>query len=414
MVKPLTVSEFVESIRGLLRETISNVTIQGEVTDYVERSRDDLMFFSLKDSKSTLKCFCLKHELRGLQLENGLEVKATGSPSLFIKNAGFHLRVLDIQLVGAGALQKQFEMTKRRLEAEGLFRPERKRALPKFPNTIGLVTSPDAAAYTDVLRILKNRWPLVRVQLAAVAVQGPGAAGQIARALNQFSESRSADVIILTRGGGSLEDLQAFNDEGVARAIFRSAVPVVVGVGHERDETIADYVADERASTPSNAAERVVPSRAEVLQRLDTIRGQMSRRMASALELEQGNINGLAGRLGAALRVRLHRVDGLMQTFRGRFGAFGVRVRSATSSTGMMRKILDVRIEEYLKHRRHALGAIARTLHSLSPTAILQRGYSITRTADGRILRKRRDIRSGQSIRTTLSDGDLHSTVTHV
>ncbi|MBI5404680.1 MAG: exodeoxyribonuclease VII large subunit [Candidatus Kerfeldbacteria bacterium] len=411
MANVLTVSQFVESIRGLLRETFTAVTVQGEVTGYRTARNGTLIYFEIKDDVSRVLCFALNHEIK-VALTDGMEVRVTASPSLFKGNGGFHLRVIEVELVGEGALRKQFELTKKRLEAEGLFRPARKRALPAFPNAIGIVTSPDAAAYTDVLRILRNRWPLVRVQLAGVAVQGPGAARQIVRALEKFSAVGSVDVIILTRGGGSLEDLQAFNDEGVARAIFGSAVPVVVGVGHERDETIADYVADQRASTPSNAAERVVPDRSDILRRIDVMTGQQSRSVAATIEVEHRNVDGLVGRIGASLQHRMHRLDLAIERFVGSVGSFSGRLAVFRSTIESRQAAINGRLKTVVGQARQQLAAAAQRLHALSPTAILKRGYSVTRTADGRILKRSRDVQPGRAITTVLGSGEISSTVT--
>src|SRR3989338_31502 len=264
--KVYTVSEFVSYIRDFLRENVGFVLIQGEASG-LHITQDRFVWFELKDKDTSVSCFMMKWELK-VPLEDGMEIKVLGLPQLFQKSGRFHIRVEELELVGAGALQKAFEALKKKLEKEGLFAEARKRALPRFPEAIGLITSPDAAAYTDVLRILKNRWAGLTIKFYPVAVQGIGSVKEIVRAFDYFNYSKNVEVIILTRGGGSLEDLQSFNSEDVARAIFSSAIPVVCGVGHERDESLSDYVADLRASTPSNAAELVVPDKREIMENI--------------------------------------------------------------------------------------------------------------------------------------------------
>ncbi len=412
MANVLTVSQFVESIRGLLRETVGVVTVQGEVTNYRSR-RDDLLYFELKDERSRVLCFGLRHELR-MTLEDGLEVQVTGWPSLFLKNGGFHLRVVDIQLVGEGTLRKQFELTKKRLETEGLFRPERKRPLPQFPDMVGLVTSPDAAAYTDVLRILRNRWPIVRVKLAGVSVQGAGSARQIVRGLEHFSSTRDADVVILTRGGGSLEDLQAFNDEGVARAIFASRVPVVVGVGHERDVTIADYVADVRASTPSNAAERVVPDRSEVLNRIDVMSARIARSLASAIEAERVRVAEFADRLATSVARKTDRFNVLVRSLLNAAAVVQQRVAVHGAELRHLSAKLRRATTERMAAGHEGTENLSQLLRSLSPLAILKRGYSITTKRDGAIVKAGSSLKVGESIHTQFGSGAADSSVTEV
>lgn len=412
MQRVLTVSEFVDSVRLLLRETVGMVTVQGEVTGYRTR-RDQLVYFEIKDEQSRVLCFALSHELH-VALEDGMEIRVTGTPALFRKNGGFHLRVVEIALVGEGALRKAFDATKRRLAAEGLFRAERKRPLPVFPTSVGLITSPDAAAYTDVLRILRNRWPIVRIRFASVAVQGPGSARQIVKALTRFSEMHDVEAVILTRGGGSLEDLQAFNDETVARAIFASTVPVVVGVGHERDETIADYVADVRASTPSNAAERVVPDRADILRRLDAMSDRLQRSLIGVIEEKRSRLAGAVQRMHGALRRRETIVQVLLQRFTGQVATFAQRVTTSAARRQSSTRSLGIRLNQRFNAIRHRHAALATLLRSLSPLAILQRGYSITSKRNGRIVRRSGALSPGDHIHTRFGTGEAESNVTEI
>ena len=285
LAKPLSVSEFISLVKMHLQTAIGRVTVQGEVTGY-KTAKETLVFFELKDKQSRVTCFLMKWQ-QNIPLEDGMEVKATGYPSMFQAAGRFHLRVEQLEPVGEGALQRAFELLKQRLETEGLFAIERKRVLPRFPQRLGLITSPDAAAYTDVLRILNNRWGGLEIVLTPVGVQGTEAIGQIVGAIAYQNQVIKPDVIILTRGGGSLEDLQAFNSEAVARAVFGSAIPIVCGVGHERDITIADLVADVRASTPSNAAERVVPNRQDILYQLNSMVRDMEKTVTDRVGEQQ-------------------------------------------------------------------------------------------------------------------------------
>ncbi|MBI4092734.1 MAG: exodeoxyribonuclease VII large subunit [Candidatus Kerfeldbacteria bacterium] len=410
MPSVLTVSQFIESIRGLLRETVAVVSVQGEVTGYRTR-RDNLIYFELKDEHSRVLCFGLSHEVRAA-LEDGMEIRVTGSPSLFKGNGGFHIRVIEVELVGEGALRKAFENLKRKLEAEGLFRPERKRPLPSFPTAIGLITSPDAAAYTDVLRILKNRWPMVRVKFAGVPVQGTGAVRQIVQAFEHFSGTGDVEVVILTRGGGSLEDLQSFNDEAVARAIFGCHVPVIVGVGHERDITIADLVADARASTPSNAAERVVPDRVEVIHQLDQFSARISRGLAALYALEEHRLSELTQRLGSGIERQTVVIDQALQRFVSGTDSLSHHLRLLAEQLGHASTKLSQRLKFRLSVVAERFQTVASLLHSLSPLAILKRGYSITMKSDGTIVRSSSGLSIGQLIRTRFGTGQADSEIT--
>ncbi len=408
----LTVSQFIEAVRGLFRETFTSVTIQGEVTGYRERG-DQLVYFELKDEKSRVLCFGLRHEVR-VALADGMEVRVMGAPSLFKQSGGFHVRVIAIELVGEGALRKQFEATKKRLEAEGLFAPERKRRLVPFPETIGIVTSRDAAAFTDVCRVIRNRWPLARLSLASVAVQGVGAARQIVRALGYFSQRSQVDAIILTRGGGSLEDLQSFNDEAVARAMYASRVPIVVGVGHERDVTIADYVADVRAATPSNAAERTVPDMVEVLGRTENMTVRLQRSVSGMVQLRNETLRRATVSLTSRFAERTNAVRAFLDRFPATIRAFRQHLATAEQARLHTSSVLIDRMNGRLLRTRDAGARLDSLLQSLSPLAILTRGYSITTDDRGRSVRTSASLARGQTIHTRFGKGSASSHVTEV
>ncbi len=258
------VSEITERIGELLEGQFPDVWIEGEVSNF-KAAQSGHLYFTLKDARAQLRCVCFRDQVRGLKFrpEDGLHITVRGSLGVYEMRGEYQLYVSHIEPVGLGALQLAFEQLKKKLEGEGLFAEARKRPLPVLPRCIGVVTSPSGAAIRDILRVLKRRFANVRVQLYPVKVQGDGAAMEIAAALRYFSRARSVDVVIVARGGGSLEDLWAFNEEIVARAIAASEIPVITGVGHETDFTIADFVADLRAPTPSAAAEIVLRSRQE-------------------------------------------------------------------------------------------------------------------------------------------------------
>ena len=284
MLSPITVTKFLESIKALFRETFTPVVVEGEITELKKTPR--YVTFDLKDDASRMRCFLWSAQ-RGEALVNGMAVRVIGTPTVYVPYGSLSFTVTEVELVGEGALKKAFEALQKKLEQQGLFRIERKRAVPAFPEVVGVITSSGAAAYKDTVPKLQLRWPFARIRFIDVQVQGMGAPTQIVRALDTFSDRQDVDVVLLVRGGGNYEDLQAFNDERVAQAIYRSAVPVIVGVGHERDVTIADFVADVRASTPTNAAERAVPDRVEVLQRIEASSTRMIRTV-TALVAQQG------------------------------------------------------------------------------------------------------------------------------
>lgn len=387
--KIFTVSQFVSAASAYLEQGLAAVAVQGEVSGF-RINQDRLVFFELKDANSRVVCFMMKWDLH-MPLEDGMEVKVVGTPKLFQKSGGFHLRVMEVELVGAGALQRAFALLKAKLEKEGLFAPERKRALPRFPAHIGLVTSQDAAACTDVLRVLQNRWSGLTITVAHVGVQGASAVPEIVGAIrwfNALSKEKRPEVLIVTRGGGSLEDLQAFNSEDVARAIFSSAIPVVVGVGHERDVTLADFVADVRAATPSNAAELVVPDRTEVAWQVNAFTQSMESALQRVIGTDRHRVVLSLQRLHDVVRQIMDAPRELMTRFSESFQNF--RNTLAT---------LHERVTRYTQ-----------LLHALSPEATLTRGYSIT-FVGGKVLKSIRDVRAGDEVTTRVKDGSIPSVV---
>lgn len=404
-----TVSQFVDFLREHLRTTVGEVVVQGEVTGYRERG-DNLVFFDLKDKDSAVTCFLLKYEL-SVPLEDGMEIKVLALPSLFKKSGKFHLKVREVTPVGEGALRQALLKLLEKLEKEGLLAEERKRSLPRFPDRIGLITSKDAAAYHDVLKTLKRRWRTHTIVFAPVRVQGMGSSRDIVRALSALNAHGAVDVIIVTRGGGSLEDLQSFNTEEVARAIVVSRAPVVAGIGHERDITIAELAADVRASTPTAAAEHVAPDRREVTLTIE----ELSRRVAGAMEGQvvdaRDRIRDAMDRFESVLRSRTLVVENLLQRFRTVF----VRVLTAPREQRIQVRHLVTRLTTgttlWVNRQRDRLQHQTTLLASLNPIAVLKRGYSVTFDASGKVLHDASAAKPKDRIRTRLHKGELTSEV---
>ncbi|MGA8872817.1 MAG: exodeoxyribonuclease VII large subunit [Candidatus Acidiferrales bacterium] len=346
------VSEITERVGELLEGEFPDVWIEGEVSNF-KASQAGHLYFTLKDARAQLRCVCFRDQVRGLKFrpEDGLHITVRGSLGVYEMRGEYQLYVSHLEPVGLGALQLAFEQLKKKLEGEGLFAEARKRPLPVLPRCIGVVTSPSGAAIRDILRVLKRRFANVRVQLYPVKVQGDGAAVEIAAALRYFSRARSVDVVIVARGGGSLEDLWAFNEEIVARAIAASEIPVITGVGHETDFTIADFVADLRAPTPSAAAEIVLRSRQEfdrqiaehqrhlvhhirylLSERRHRVRDFQTHRGFRQLEAlvrqRRQQVDDLAASLGNALRIRFVASRQRLTKAGTRIAAFDLRRRA--------------------------------------------------------------------------------------
>src|SRR5258708_29771982 len=297
--KTWTVSELTGKIRDLLAKNFTDISVQGEVSNCRE-AQSGHIYFTLKDDRSQVRCVCFKQQQRGIKFrpEDGLQVTLRGSISIYEQRGEYQIYVEKIDLVGQGALQLAFAQLKKRLEAEGLFDAARKKPLPLLPSRIGIITSPKGAAVRDVVRILTRRFPNVHLMVFPVRVQGEASSEEIVKALKFFNKGKLVDVLILTRGGGSLEDLWSFNEEIVARALFASEIPVISGVGHETDFTIADFVADVRASTPSAAAELVVQTRREFDKHIADLRGALTEQIRYRVLVLSRRVHELAGRRG--------------------------------------------------------------------------------------------------------------------
>ena len=392
--KILSVTELNQLVRGKLERDsdLQNVCIRGEISNY-KLYPSGHHYFSLKDSESAIRCVLFKGNALSLRFrpENGMQVLAVGRVSLYPRDGSYQFYCSRLLPDGAGDLSVAFEQLKQKLYREGLFDPAHKKQLPAFPHRVGIVTSPAGAAVHDMLRILGKRYPLSRVILLPVRVQGAEAPGEIARAIDYANAHAIADVLIVGRGGGSVEDLWAFNDEGVSRAIFRSRIPVVSAVGHEPDVTISDFTADLRAATPSNAAELVAPDQSELRAALEGMRASMLASMRQRLTRSRQQLTGLSASPMLRnpmnyLQERRLRLDKLTGDFR----RVGTRL---------------------LQARRQGLIRLSASLDAMSPLKVLARGYSMTADADGRLISSVTEVSPGQSLTILVSDGRIRAAV---
>ncbi|MBQ6030949.1 MAG: exodeoxyribonuclease VII large subunit [Oscillospiraceae bacterium] len=392
--KILSVTELNQLVRGKLERDpdLQSVCIRGEISNY-KLYPSGHHYFSLKDPESAIRCVLFKGNALSLRFrpENGMQVLAVGRVSLYPRDGSYQFYCTRLLPDGAGDLSVAFEQLKQKLFQEGLFDPAHKKKLPAFPHRIGIVTSPAGAAVHDMLRILGKRYPLSRVILLPVRVQGAEAPGEIARAIDYANAHAIADVLIVGRGGGSVEDLWAFNDEGVSRAIFRSRIPVVSAVGHEPDVTISDFTADLRAATPSNAAELVAPDQSELRAALEGMRASMLASMRQRLTRSRQQLTGLSASPMLRnpmnyLQERRLRLDKLTGDFR----RVGTRL---------------------LQARRQGLIRLSASLDAMSPLKVLARGYSMTADADGRLISSVTEVSPGQSLTILVSDGRIRAAV---
>jgi len=418
--KVFSVGELTEQIRRLLEKQIGQIWVSGEVTNLRAQSSGHI-YFTLKDSNAQISCVLFRGEIvphREL-IADGQKILLQGDVTVYEARGNYQIIVRAVELQGVGALQIQFEKLKQKLAAEGLFAPERKRPLPKFPQRIGLITSPTGAAIRDVLHVVQRRNPSLEIILVPCRVQGDGSAREIANAirlLNEFNLQPSTfnlQLILVTRGGGSLEDLWAFNEEIVARAIFESAIPIVSAVGHEIDFTIADFVADVRAATPSAAAEIITEGIFSSCKFLSVCGERMRQLFQRQLEDKKFVLAQNAQRLAQVHPRRkfqnwIQRLDDLQNSL-SRCAKQGTR-HSQIILRNLAERLHRIRPSQFLKLRREQLRQIQKHLNLLGPEQVLARGYSITTgAASGKVLRDAAKIKSGQKLKTRLAKGEVFS-----
>ena len=372
---------------------LSNVAIRGELSNY-KMYPSGHHYFTLKDETGALKCVMFKSSALRLRFrpENGMKVIAMGSVTVYVRDGAYQLYCTGLVLDGVGDLYAAFEQLKEKLGQEGLFDPAHKKPLPKYPGTIGIITSEAGAAVHDMLRILRKRYPLTKVLLLPVRVQGVEAPGEIAAAIGYANHWELADLLIVGRGGGSIEDLWAFNDERVARAIFASEISVISAVGHEPDVTISDFVADLRAATPSNAAELAVPDQDALRQNLDSLSEAMVVAMSRRLNTAREKLDNLAER--PVLRSPL-------TSFENRRKALEL----------LEARLFSAQNRNVAKNRQRFVAQVSK-LDAMSPLKVLTRGYAVASDENGRIIRSAGDVRPGDPITVRVSDGYIHANVT--
>ena len=384
------VSEVNELIKAILDDVpqLGNICIRGELSNY-KMYPSGHHYFTLKDEQSAIRCVMFRGQAMRLRFrpENGMKVLAQGRITVFPRDGAYQLYCDALSPDGVGDLHVAFEQLKEKLWREGLFDESHKKPLPAYPQSIAIITSSAGAAVHDMIRILRRRYPLVKVKLLPVRVQGPEAPPEIVGAIRYANRYKVADLIITGRGGGSIEDLWAFNDERVARAIFDSEIPVISAVGHEPDVTIADFVADVRAATPSHAAEIAVPDQGELLEKLQSARLHMARSQSKRLELLRRRLETLAGKRVLTDPMAV--------------------IQDKRMLLAHLQKNLGYAASAHLSRPRQRLGALAASLDAMSPLKVLGRGFAMATDQKGQVLRRAADVSPGDRVSVTLAEGRL-------
>ena len=390
MTEPITVTALNQYVKGLMDRDrlLSQVLVRSEISNYKVYPSGH-HYFSLKDAESSVRCVMFRREASSLRfrLESGMKVVVSGRVSVFPRDGAYQLYCQTMLPDGVGELAYAFEQLKSRLYKEGLFDSVKKQPLPAYPTTIALITSPAGAAVRDMIRILGTRWPMSKVIVVPVRVQGAEAPEEICQALDLVNALEAADLIITGRGGGSMEDLWAFNEEEVARAISRSRIPVISAVGHEPDVTIADFVADQRASTPSNAAELAVPDQDDLRQALDHLQARLDKAMDRVLQRRQDRL------------IRLQASPFLQSPLRA--------IQEKRLQLNLQRQRFIRGMEQQLQFSRHEIGRLAASLEALSPFKVLARGYSMTQKDDGTVVSMIQQVSVGDILQIRVSDGTI-------
>ena len=393
----LTITQINEYIRDMMDrdQLLNSIAVKGEISNY-KMYPSGHHYFTLKDAGGALKCVMFKGNAQRLRFrpENGMQVIAMGKISVFPRDGAYQLYVSAMAMDGVGDLYAAFEELKKKLAAQGLFDPAHKKPIPRYPKTIGIITSSAGAAVHDMLRILRKRYPLTRVRLLPVRVQGVEAPGEIAAAIGYANKYDLADVLIVGRGGGSIEDLWAFNDERVAYAIYQSRIPVISAVGHEPDVTISDYVADLRAATPSNAAELAVPDRDNLAEMLDAMQSSM------------------AVSLNRQLKSASQKLDALSSS--PSLKSPTAYLQQKETGLALLKNRLVAAENQNINRNHNRYIALTAKLDAMSPLKVLTRGYAMTVKADGALVRSVKDVECGENIQVRLNDGTMTATVREI
>jgi exodeoxyribonuclease VII large subunit len=397
MQQKLTVTQLTKYIKQIFSfdNLLSNVCVTGEISNYKLHSSGH-MYFTLKDDKSVIKCVMFKTQNRRLHFkpEDGLKVIIRGYVSVYEAGGSYQLYPEFMEPDGIGDLYLAFEQLKQRLEGEGIFAPEHKKKLPYTPKSIGVVTSPTGAVIQDIMNVLFRRYPNVVLKIFPVMVQGDGAGKQISKALDALNKTRAVDVIILARGGGSLEELWPFNEEIVARSIFKSEIPVISAVGHETDFSISDFVADLRAPTPSAAAELVVPEKEALQKNIMDKRLRLKRALAGRIQKERQ----LLGQLAKSPSLR-HPLD---------------RLNQLCIELEQLNKHMGNSMKRVFESAKNKLSVVCGKMDALSPLMVLSRGYSITRSSEKEIIKSISGVKPGDMLEITVTDGSMICSVKEV
>ena len=392
----LSVTQLNEYIKSRMDSDplLNQVAVKGEISNY-KLYPSGHHYFTLKDESGALRCVMFKGNAMRLRFrpENGMKIIAMGKVSVFPRDGAYQLYCTAMAMDGIGDLYAAFEQLKQRLSAQGLFDPAHKKPLPRYPGTIGIITSSAGAAVHDMLRILRKRYPLSKVRLLPVRVQGVEAPGEIAAAIGYANHYKLADLLIVGRGGGSIEDLWAFNEEQVAYAIYHSEIPVISAVGHEPDVTISDFVADLRAATPSNAAELAVPDQDALRQNLDAMQAAMGSALNRQLKSARQHLDVLAQ----------------SNALRSPTGYIEQREKSLEL---LKNRLVSAQNQTITRSNARYIAAVSK-LDAMSPLKVLTRGYSMAQTEDGTVVRSVSQVEMGQRIHISLSDGRLSATVMH-
>lgn len=407
----VTVSELNNYIKGIVDGDgfLNSVAVRGELSNY-KIYPSGHHYFTIKDKESALRCVMFRSAASKLRFrpESGMGVIAVGRVSVYTRDGAYQLYCEQLIPEGSGALQIAYEQLKAKLQAEGLFAPEHKKPIPRYPERIAVVTSSAGAAVHDIIRVLRRRWPVAKVILLPVRVQGVEAPGEIAAAIRYASEHMVADTLITGRGGGSIEDLWAFNDERVARAIYDCEIPVISAVGHEPDVTIADFVADLRAATPSNAAELAAPDAEELAQAIDSAHARLERAVTKKIAREREALAGFASRRvmqspTGFIDQRRAQLDALRARLEGSSG-FATALRSKLETLAMK---LDSGADAMYSRKKNEYLRLAAKLDALSPLKVLSRGYAIAMDASGAALRDAESVSAGDKVTVRLNSGAL-------
>lgn len=403
----LTVTECVNTLNEVLYSQV--VAVEGEVHSYTV-SQGRWIFFSIRDSESVLECFAVAFKIR-TPLEDGMTVRIVGTPGIYKKNGRFRITVDQLSIVGEGALQRAYELLKQQITSEGLTDVSRKRSLPTYPTKIALVASVGSAAYSDFIKVLNQRWGGMEIDVYDVTVQGQTAVNEITLALQRINESRTPyDLLVLTRGGGSLEDLQAFNDETVVRSVATSRVPVVTGVGHERDVTLVDLVCDVRASTPSNAAELISPTRSSEVQFLTSNAQLFSKYIFNRILKEQQllsyNVQALFGTVVWQRQNTDQLINRLIISFkRGHKQILDYQNRNTLQSNRLISAL-----HKKVAYSKKNIEQQTRSLMAHSPNNKLKQGYAIVKR-NNHIIKSVQDVETGTTLQIIVSDGKISTVV---